>query len=79
VSCVRIALVTVIAYLMNKMNFLNDLDEIWYRGLPCNPGAHVFSVVQGGTFKPIDLKGGGGYEVLTMFSKFFIYSLKKVS
>jgi len=60
------------------MNFLTDLDEILYRGSPCNPGAHVSSVVQGGTFKPIDLKGGV-YEMLPMFSEYFIYSLKKVS
>jgi len=60
VSRVRIALVTVILHLRCKMNFLTDLDDVCYRGSPCNPGAHVFNVVQGGTFKPIDLKGAGG-------------------
>jgi hypothetical protein len=57
------------------MNFLTDLDEIWYKGLPCNPRAQVFSVVQGGTFKPIDLKGG--YEILPIFSKFFYLFVKE--
>jgi len=42
------------------MNFLTNLNEIWYRGSPCNHGEHVLSVVRGGTFKPIDLNGVGG-------------------
>ena len=67
-SRVRIALVTVRVYLGSKMNFLTDLDEIWYRERsPCNPNVQVFSVVQVGKFQPIDLKDQKRLESFEMW------------